>query len=415
MTTIKSLAAALLAGIVPLTAAVCDAHGQAPGMFMHRPHHVQFNPVLVNPTLINPTTINTLPTVNPFVPINSSAFGPAGLGQAPTRAQYVQALNQQRLIQGQMNFFNPLHGYLSGNNIPSFGPGTVLGNPLLTTGSMYGAGYGYNPLAYGSMYGAGYGSYGYPSTGYSDTSMTSYSRPREYLPSTEPSAPRNPVDELVRIRDNPADSEILSGRALNDVLADIRKLTGGAPAEAGPALPADTVRHLNVARGSANVAVLKNDGQLSWPAALSGPEFQAQRDRISKLARSATEQARSEGRVDAGVAAQLSDEASSLQGQLGRLARNFSFDEYQEAKAFVRNLSDAAAALSQPNAGALFAAKTELRAATVPELVKQMTAMNLQFGPAASGDEAAYRTAFKDLADYDRMLRGDARPVPASA
>ena len=111
----------------------------------------------------------------------------------------------------------------------------------------------------------------------------------------------------------------------------------------------------------------------------------------------------------------MTSEADQLQNQLGRLARNQSFDLYQEAKTFVKNLNDAIAALRQPDVANYFNGRYTLQATTVPELVKQMTDKGLQFAPAIPGDEGAYKALHQTLAAADRALHATTKPPTPKA
>src|SRR5207249_3994890 len=105
------------------------------------------------------------------------------------------------------------------------------------------------------------------------------------------------LGQLNRSRNNPPVTEVLSGKALNDILADLRKLPPAKP-ETGQLvniqhlpLDEDGLKHINLSKGTGNIAMLKNEGRLSWPLALSGPEFKEQRERINQLAQAAVRQA----------------------------------------------------------------------------------------------------------------------------
>jgi len=271
--------------------------------------------------------------------------------------------------------------------------------------SRYGYGMGYGLPLYGG-YGAGY------DAGYSPPSYSSRYE-REYPPE-EPARVRTKEDVLVHSLTNPSPGEILSGQALNDILADIGKQLGQASTEAVAATPLGMtdaeLAHINVTRGSGNIALLKRD-RIAWPAALSGPDDQTVRDQMTALLHDAVDQARHGGRVKPATIEQMAQDVDQLQKSLPRLARNVPVDAYVEAKTFVKSLDAAVTALRQPDAGNWFNGQYALKAGTVPELVRWMMEKGLQFAPALPGDVGAYTSMHHALAAHDRALHGSEKPT----
>jgi hypothetical protein len=230
---------------------------------------------------------------------------------------------------------------------------------------------------------------------------------REKTPTAEEERQRHQLEQLNRSRNNPPVTEIWSGKALNDLLADLRKLPPSKP-EAGQLvnlqqlpLDEDGLKHLNVTKGNGNIALLKNEGRFSWPVALSSPDFKEQRERINSLAQAAVRQAEFNNQVDAGTITQLSADVESLHRQLRKSGGDLPFALYTEAKTFLNNLDDALSALRQRDVGSYFTGKFAIKAKTVPELVEHMTKQGLQFAPATAGDESAYTALHQALANYD--------------
>jgi hypothetical protein len=275
----------------------------------------------------------------------------------------------------------------------------------------YGMGYGY-PY-YGMGYGGygGYDGYGNYGSGYTPTYSGRYDR--EYQPE-QPPRPRTNEDVLEHSLNNPSSGEIMSGQALNDILADLSKRIGQANTEIMPAIAlnmtAAELDHINLARGAGSIAVLKHGDRLNWPEALSGPDDLEVRDRVAALLHDAVEQARSKGRVDPGVLTQLAADVDQMQKHLPRIARNSAADSYFAAKAFVKNLDDAVTALRQPDVRSFVNGQYALKPGPIPDVVRWLTERGLHFAPALSGDEGAYTTLHRELAAYDRALRGNAAP-----
>jgi hypothetical protein len=230
---------------------------------------------------------------------------------------------------------------------------------------------------------------------------------REKMPTAEDERQRHQLEQLNRSRNNPPVTEIWSGKALNDILADLRKLPAKPP-QAGQLvnvqqLPLDEegLKHINVTQGTGNIGMLKTQGRLNWPAALNGPDFKEQRERINSLTQAAVRQAEFNGHVDPGTITQLSSDVDNLQSQLRKNGGDLPFAAYSEAKGFLNNLDDALAALRQPDVGNSFTGNYALKAKTVPELVDHMKKQGLQFAPAVPGDERAYVALHQALANYD--------------
>jgi hypothetical protein len=238
-------------------------------------------------------------------------------------------------------------------------------------------------------------------------SFDEYLYEREKTPTAEDERERHALEQVRRSRNNPPVTEIYSGKALNDLLADLRKLRAK-PQEAGhlvnlQQLPLDDdgLKHINVTTGAGNIGMLKNEGRLNWPVALGGPDFKESRERLTSLAQAAVRQAEFNGQVDPGTLTQMSNDVDNLQKQLRKSGGDLPFAVYTEAKTFLNNLDDAITALRQRDVGNYFTGKLALKAKTVPELVDHMTKQGLQFAPAVPGDESAYLALHQAIANYD--------------
>jgi hypothetical protein len=234
-----------------------------------------------------------------------------------------------------------------------------------------------------------------------------YMYEREKTPTTEEERQRFMLEQANRSRNNPPVTEIWSGKALNDLIADVRK--HGAKTDTASMrtfqvpLDEDALKHINVTKGIGNIGLLKNEGRLNWPVALSDPAFKEERERVNSLAHEAVSQAGFNGSVDAGTIRQLSADADKLRKQLRKISGDLSPSLYIEANTFLNNLNDAIRALQQPDVGNYFTGKFALKAKTVPELLRMMADNGLQFAPAVPGDESAYAALHQALASYDRM------------
>lgn len=232
---------------------------------------------------------------------------------------------------------------------------------------------------------------------------------REHSPSAEELRLRNMQFQVMRSRNNPPSTEINSAVALNNLLQDIRTASRGNTQLRTYQVPLaeDTLKRINVTKGNGNVGILKNEGRLTWPVALSGVDFKSEREQINSLVRDAVNQASYNGQVEAGTIMQLNHDTTAMKEQLRRTGYDLPPSLYIEANTFINNLNDAIKLLQQPDAGNYFTGKYALKAKTVPELVNFMSTQGLQFAAATPGDEPAYAALQEALASYDRAVNPD--------
>ena len=376
MTRFKPLVTAMLAGAAVLMAGTPNLHGQVRG----RPMQMG---MMARPSMFfpRPMTSGNTTTTNTTMQINPNAMMSARM--SPFFSQQ-QRLAHQRFLQ--------MRAFYMGGRAAAYG---------MSYGSAYGAG------SYGMPY---YGAYSSPYTSSYSAAPSYRSYTREYSPEPAALRPATEQDQLERSRNNPPIGEILSGRALNDILADLRRMAADNPTALPAAdLPLDQagLAHINVTRGSGNIGLLKRGTDLVWPTALRGPEFQE--FRITARLRAAVKQAEAEGRVDLDLTGQLADDVDRLGKDFRRTAAVVAFDQHVEAKKFLKSLDEAVVALQQTDVGSYFNGKFALKATTIPDLVKQMADNGLQFAPAAPGDDRAYTALHQSLAAYDRTV-SDRKP-----
>jgi hypothetical protein len=242
--------------------------------------------------------------------------------------------------------------------------------------------------------------------------LDEYLYERELMPTAEADRQRNLHEQVLRSLNNPPVTEVYSGLALNTLLGDLRQnlvRQQGATLRTY-ALPLDeaALRHINVTKGPGNLSILKNDGRLTWPAALTGPEFKEWRYRIDSLVSDGLRQASFGNTVDGGTIKALLADASQLRQELRRTGRDLSPALYLSASNYLNKLDDAIRALQQPDISNFVNDKYALKARTVPELVKFLKDNGLQIAPAAPGDESAYLALHQALAAYDRAMQPQA-------
>jgi hypothetical protein len=238
-------------------------------------------------------------------------------------------------------------------------------------------------------------------------SFDEYYYERKNTPTFEQDRASYQDQQLQRSLNNPPESEIVSGQALNDVLDDLVKLTKDRSLHAPAAgLDEDILRKINLTAGSGNgnAGLLKNDARLTWPLAFRDEAYKTDRELVSGLAPEAVHQAIN-GRVDAGTLRELTAAAQRLRQNLVANIRDMTAGQYTDASRFLGYLDDAIRALSRPDAGDFFTRKYAAEGKDAAELVRNLAAKGLRFAPATPGDEAAYQSVYRSLAAYDRALK----------
>jgi len=299
-----------------------------------------------------------------------------------------------------LNWKNPYFNGMNPYAVPQTGFNAAVQAALYS--SLYGGMSGYGGAYIGSAYSAN----PYVSNlAYVPADSTAYSgytaAPADaYKPAVLP-------ERVARIVTDATEAEILSGRALNDILADIQKLVARPDAEGfltvGLKMTDEALDHINVTQGSGNMAILKKDARLPWPTALSGDDLAETQNQLERLVQSAIGEVQAQGKVDPDTLQQITD----VVDRLDRFVRQSSmaFDSHVEAKTFLRNLNAAIVALQQPDAQRHFSDTYKLRAATVTELAQKMAENKLKFAAALTDDAASYIALHKVLAGYDHDLR----------
>ena len=220
-------------------------------------------------------------------------------------------------------------------------------------------------------------------------------------------------EQLEHSLHHPSAAEIRSGKALNDILADLQKrsATSGSAARGGLPLLLDKadLAHINVSARAGSIGLLRNAGHVNWPTALSGSDFAAERERLSRRTSEAIQKIKAGGLADGAALDELQGDVYRLYKRLRDQGTDFPPSQYAEGLIFLRDFQSAIKGLWQLDVANYFNGKYALKANTVADLVKHMTEQGLHFAPAVSGDEPAYAMLHGVLADYDRAVGGDRR------
>ena len=209
--------------------------------------------------------------------------------------------------------------------------------------------------------------------------------------------------EALRLaRNNPANGDIWSGKALNTIFNSIQK-TEITNRIKGPSMPIseEILRHLNLTTGTAAGSVGIFKGQdLPWPMVLRGPEFKSPRDNINRIAPEAVRQA-SSGSLEPDTYKKFKDAISSLGEIINNMAADLSPGDFIQSRRFANNLDEGLKNLSEPNAVNHLNGRWSAKGATVGALMDHMTSNGLRFAPAVEGDKPFYSSFYNLLTGYD--------------
>lgn len=221
--------------------------------------------------------------------------------------------------------------------------------------------------------------------------------------------------ELARSRNDPPLTEIWSAKALNDLLLDLQKLQNHSAYATSQAIDPSILKHINVTNGTTeggNSRILR-EGKVKWPLTLKDSAYEKQRKQIDKLLPEAVQQAKM-GEVDDDTLSGLIAAVKGLEKNLRSHVADIPSNDYVRAKRYVSELQDAMKVLQDPNV-ANYYGKWTARGNDVGELVRHMTDNGLKFAPATQGDQAAYTTLHRAMANYDVALSTQIRGPQAAS
>jgi hypothetical protein len=236
--------------------------------------------------------------------------------------------------------------------------------------------------------------------------LEEYLYERDRTPTAEDERQRQLQMQISRSLNDPPSSEIWSGQALNNIIADIRKVEEKNPNRPAVNIDDDVLRHLNLSPGIGNPGLLRNEGRLHWPLTLQGDDFKSQRELLNSLAPEAVRQAVN-GRVDPGSLKDMVDSVAKMRQTLNANIRDLTPNQFIEANRFLSQFDDALKILGRPDAGDLIRPQLAAKSTSVADLLKYMGDKGLVFAPAVSGDESAYAAIHKALVAYDNEVKGN--------
>jgi len=212
--------------------------------------------------------------------------------------------------------------------------------------------------------------------------------------------------ELDLARKGPPRTEIWSGKTLNVLLRSV--LASPSPTK-GPyiSLESDAIRGLNLTDNTskANLTLTKDEGRIYWTEALDGEIFDVPRDRFSKNFAAATKMTKEGESPDRKTIRELREDLGKLDQVLTDRASDFSMSRYIESRRLLNQLKDTVKGLSDPRIVKASQPNWRKNVSTVSDLVDYCVKHGVEFGPTgATGDEAAYTSAYYALRAYERGI-----------
>jgi hypothetical protein len=232
---------------------------------------------------------------------------------------------------------------------------------------------------------------------------------RANTPSLQDELERTAKLELRRSRFDPPKTEVWSGKAMNSLLEDLKRMDRSKVPGGTTPLEESVLKKINLTsgKGGANPGILKEGGKLDWPVALRntrmGQKGEDLRRTVGTLVKKAIEEAK-DRRTDPGTIREIKTSINQMRDLLAKNIDDVDFRQYTAAAGYLNGLNDAVNLLQDPDAADYLNGKyslSNLKVNTVGEVVKYMADNGLQFAPAVDGDQAAYNALHRALANYD--------------
>ncbi len=211
---------------------------------------------------------------------------------------------------------------------------------------------------------------------------------------------------LEMVKRNPPTSVIWSGEALNVLMDDVQRMQR--MNLSGPSIPVNptTLKQIGVTSGTSNglIAMFLNDGKIQWPFAMTRPEFDKTRNKMSDLSLKLYSQASKDGTIDPTLIREMLTTVKQLRSDMQAIQTPMSPSDTIAIKRFINQLELATQALEDPTAANYFNGTWVAKGSTVGEVIEGLTGQGLKFAPAADGNEAAYRVFYGQLLSFDNGL-----------
>jgi hypothetical protein len=216
--------------------------------------------------------------------------------------------------------------------------------------------------------------------------------------------------DLERARRDPPQTEIWSGKSLNDLLNNILKHPRPTSGPNIP-VPAETLQGINlVDRASrGNISMAKDEGRIAWPLGLQEEDFDAPRESFTKLFSQSMSEINSGKMPEIRTIRQMRRDLDTMQQKLEDQVETISPGAFLSSRRTLNQLRDQVTGMSDP--ALCRSCQTWRRdARTVADVVNVCMTKGLQFGGAVSpGDERAYTAFFFLFRNYERGLMSTPR------
>ncbi len=209
---------------------------------------------------------------------------------------------------------------------------------------------------------------------------------------------------LMRIQTNSSPTEIVSGKALNVLLDDLRKFTSKKVAMEPIQLTEEILRQINVTKSSGSLGVLRNPTKFSFPQSLNdllGTEKQrAMNAKIQQIMQDAVN-----GKIDNILLGGVETETKLLRESLIKKMNELPTMQYLDARRFLNDFDEALVAVRRgevqtQNSWQAFVTGGK----SIQDLTEYMVSNGLKFGPATAFDEGSYRALHSAMVAFDVTL-----------
>ncbi len=220
---------------------------------------------------------------------------------------------------------------------------------------------------------------------------------RREAPTPEKGAKELPIDPALV---NPPDEAVLSGEALNRLAVRIRELEKlGKKATPGLLAPELTTK-IVFAGGPADAANLYRGTELKYPATLQGVPFEPLRKELDKAFGPVAKDAQAGKKTNPADVDRLLKAITKASDTSRQTVADAAFTEACDVCEFYTTLESATKILKDDKAAGVAGKEWSVVGATVAEVVQHQSKYGLRFGPAKSGEEAAYFSLHRGLLAY---------------
>jgi hypothetical protein len=217
---------------------------------------------------------------------------------------------------------------------------------------------------------------------------------------------------LKRIQVATVPAEIISGKAHNILMDDIRRFPFKKANMDPLPLNEDVLSHLNVTGKSQGIGMLRNGGKLDWPIAFDfvAPETKAVIERQTQaLVASALQ-----GKVDRQLLDDLNARMEDIKARFVKLVSEMPSANYLDGDRFLTDFAMDRIGILEGQAPVQAKFQQFVKGGkTMQEVADYMVANGLRFASASFPDEAAYRALHTAMVHFDIVLNTDTKVTSA--